>query len=102
MNNQLALELRDQAIDQVASNNKEWMDKALLLLKHYPEPHLTSDDLRKFLHPQIGEPHHYNGWGALCKIALTRKLIEFHGQYAQSARPESHGRAIKRYTLKAA
>lgn len=73
-----AIRLQKQSEAQVAGNaSAEWRDGYVSLAEAYlsglaPKQTFIGEELRKFIEPKIGKPHHPNAWGAMGGKMLRR------------------------------
>ena len=99
---------RDEGMQKVTVNNKEWMALALLQLEQIARSHdgwanteygVTGEDIRVMLIPYIGKPHSSNAWGVLICEAVRRKMIVATGQYRSMKDKRSHARKTAVYVF---
>lgn len=73
-----AIRLQKEAEAKVAGNAKaEWRDGYALHAEAFlktllPKQTFIGEDLRKYIEPKIGKPHHPNAWGAMGGMAIRR------------------------------
>jgi hypothetical protein len=93
---------RDNSIEVVTKNDQagpRWIDRALQRIPNYPEETATGEDLRIWLEPQIGEPHHANAAGAMIRTAMRRKILTRTGEWRPMVSPKSHARMTPVYRI---
>ena len=83
--------LRDQALERVRLHSGSWIEKALLAMSVL-QGEYTGEDVRAFLDPVVGRPHHSNAYGALIAGAIRRGILTPTGRYKAMKRPSSHYR----------
>ncbi len=88
---------RDAALERVASGSPDWITNALNLIRLMPYGEYTGEDVRLWLTPQIGEPHHHNATGAFIRMAIKRNLLRKTGRYTQMRTKKSHARITPVY-----
>lgn len=94
-----AKQARDEALQQVAQGSLSWMDKAIEAVQMYPEKEATGEELRIYLEQKIGQPHHYNVFGALIMACARKGIIRKTGEYRACQRKESHARVNPVYQV---
>jgi len=101
---QLKLEGIDRVLDNEPENWKELADDLTRNWFSYQQAgrEFTGQDLRNFIVEVIGEPHHPNCWGALCRRTFRKWLkagsIIIYG-YDRAKNPPSHDRILIRYRI---
>ena len=82
-----AVALKEQGIDLVAENNRNWIDSIKEVFeKHFPPVEFAADDFRDYmLAAGVGEPSNPNCWGAVLNNLSRAKSI-----YAVGLRPHRH------------
>lgn len=95
------IETKEEALEQVANNSREWMSVALTELRDGVKAALpwefTGEDIRHWIVGRIGAPHHNNAFGALTNSALRRGLIKATGRLQPMKDPSSHARQTMVY-----
>ena len=98
---ELAIEARDLGVARVKAKNADFVETmrgiARRLARNNPDRTVTADDLRDWLklHPEIGEPTHFNAYGAI----FSRNLdFKFHGYYI-SKQKQGHGNRLIMWRL---
>ena len=97
----LCPEERDKGISRVKAKNSDFVETmravARRLARNKDDRVITADDLREWLkqHPEIGEPSHYNCFGA---IFSKNKDFEFSG-FTISKQKQGHGNRLIRWRL---
>lgn len=93
-----ALEQRDAALAQVASNAGSWFERALQAISYAPlPPEFTGEDMRDVIASFVGMPHHHNTWGALTAQACRSGLIRPTGEWRRMTGDKSHARRTPVY-----
>lgn len=89
---------RDEALAKTASNNEDWMDAGMAVIRRLRTgTRWTGEDLRLCLGPRIGKPSHHNAWGALIMKARRSGLLIPTGRLLNMQTPKSHARATMEY-----
>jgi len=89
--------LRDEGMDRVLNNSPTWFQHAMRMVDGLRDWTGTGEDLRLYLIPLIGEPHHRNAWGALTAQALRRNYLRPTGERVQMRTLKSHARSTDVY-----
>lgn len=93
--------LRDQGIAQVTENSGAWMDRAraeaVAFLEIASGQTLTADVVRDAVARRIGQPHHFNAWGALTNWLLKRGKLIPTGRIVPSSRATNHAHKNPEY-----
>jgi len=90
---------RDKGMERVVLNTPEWWRRNyffLMMRRELMEP-FTGEDFRLYATEKIGNPHHYNSWGAHWNIAVTRGYVVSIGKLQQMKTKESHARRTLLY-----
>lgn len=88
---------RDENLDRVLANAGMWSKLALDAIARLPEGSQASgEDIRLWLTPIIGPPHHHNAWGALIMVAVKHKLLRDIGS-THMRTERSHARKTTLY-----
>jgi hypothetical protein len=85
---------RDEGIRRVAVNAGEWRERASEMIEGLARrlPDFTADEVREEAERVgLGEPHHFNAWGAVMMAAARRGLIRKTMTVRPSQRKEAHG-----------
>lgn len=94
-----AKEQRDAALNRVASNSGEFVDRALAAIQSLPRGDYIGEEIRNKLIEQGIKPHHPNAWGALINTAQRRGYIKKNGKWRSMQGPKSHARATPEYSV---
>lgn len=89
---------KDTGIAAVWEKSAPWSHQAMTTLKGFiarKRNGFTVDDFRQYaIEMGLGEPHHYNAWGALFNVARQQGWIRSTGNVLPSVRPQAHKRLI--------
>lgn len=96
---QPALVAREKGIAKVAANSPTWIQKAHTLIKEYPKDKATGEDLKVFLRERIGEPAHFNAYGAMVMGAVRKGLLVGTGEFPTMKLKNSHARRNQLYRI---
>jgi hypothetical protein len=94
-----AVVAREEALTKVAGNSPEWMQKAIGILREYPNEQATGEDLREFVRSKIGDPHHHNVYGAMIMSAVRKGMLVNTGVYQNMKLKQSHARRNPVYQI---
>jgi DNA polymerase len=84
---------RDTALDQIADNAGDWMNRALTEIASLPRGWTgIGEDFRIHVETVVGPPHHHNATGALINAAARRQLIHRTGNSRPMQLVRSHAR----------
>lgn len=90
---------RNNGMDKVARNNKDWLVKAVGLcyeIRH-KWPTFTGEDIGQEVAKQIGPPYHENTYGKLTSKLLDLKIIIRTGERVPLRKSTSHARKTDVY-----
>ena len=89
---------RNAAVQQVADNAPEFIERALSAIDALPAGTIvTGEDVRRILTAYGITPHHHNAWGALIREAVRQQLLRPTGRYRQMRDVSSHARQTAEY-----
>lgn len=86
-------------VEEHDDQGARWIDRAIDLLPDYPASEATGEDLRLWLEPRIGLPHHPNCAGAMVRRARKMGLLAPTGRYRRPRSVASHSRPIEVYRM---
>lgn len=89
---------RDEGMDSVSENNKEWIAAAILILHHLPKGWRgLPEEYCEMIVQQLGDPTDFHAWGALARMVRERGLFGKTGRRLQMAKESSHARETDEY-----
>jgi hypothetical protein len=104
-----AIRRQKAAEAQVAGNaQSEWRDGYTLHAEAFlkslaPEQTFIGEDLRRYVEPFIGQPHHFNAWSAMAgkmiRAWVKEKRIVRLGTMSQATRKTSHASLYPQYEV---
>jgi hypothetical protein len=84
---------RDLGMGKAFSRDPTWNTEALKIILDLPIGwEGTGQQIRIMVVNQIGEPHHFNVWGALINEAIMKRLLVRTGRQAHARIRASHAR----------
>jgi hypothetical protein len=88
-------QLKLKGIERVKRHNREWMERANWIVPAIAQyGSFTCDDVRSQAKATgIGNPEHFNAWGALLNTLARQGKIRRVG-YRPSTLPSTHGRIV--------
>jgi hypothetical protein len=92
-----SLAAKEAGIKQVSDHNETWMERALEMVARSNLTGPFEAWRARLLSQGIETPNHANAWGALCRTAQRRGLIERTGRHVRMADVRSHGRETPEY-----
>ncbi len=91
---------RDAALQTVADNSGDFMERALdAILGYEVGREVTGEDIRFRCEQRSLRPHHPNAWGALVNTAVRRKLLIPTDKFVSMKDKSSHARMTRVYKV---
>lgn len=96
-------QLRDEGIARVTENAASWMDNARAIAVEFCRISdgklITADVVRDFVAARIGQPHHFNAWGALSNWMVRQGRLIPTGRIVPSSRASNHAHKNPEYEV---
>lgn len=93
-----SMQARDQALEQVSTNAKTFMEAATIELLKLPKGEYTGEEIRINISNKGIGPHHPNAWGALIMYGLRNGILSDTGKISKMKTKTSHARKTSIYT----